>query len=258
MKLAIKTKQNALNDLSTECIQLANCMITEIDNYLKGSLANIKKEKRQIYNFILKKENEQADNIFLWAKSLQLLKRKRTDYLCCMKNFLCVDRNSSYDFIDIENLRKKIEKLERDYEEAKTIIQEKDRSIREYKEECENKQNEVKELEKKYNEISEKLNNVEKEFDKFKKICQENQNIINTYEAEKNLNINSHNACQKSLDQANTRIKSLDSDIANQKNNEETKKIPEQSQNKSPVILKVPNIIQEQKPKFVYPSVGNF
>lgn len=216
MKFIIKIKQNALNNLTTESIQLASYMIVEINSYLKRSLAYIKNNKNQIYKSILNRENEMADNIVSWAESIKLLNRNRSDFICCMKNLLCIDQNSSNELTYTESLKNKFGKLESDYEEAKNIIQEKERLLYEYKEKYENEQNKIKEIEMKSNEPSKKLDAAEKELDKWKKICEENQKIIENYEAETALNIKKYNeACKK--------INSIEKELVQAKNSVQEK-----------------------------------
>ncbi|OMJ81016.1 hypothetical protein SteCoe_18574 [Stentor coeruleus] len=184
LMLAIKDKLNALDNLSTETIQLASRMIIEINSYLKKNLAYIKKRKNQMYNFISENKNEQVDNIVSWAKSLEPLNRNRSDFICCMENLLYIDQNSLSELIDIKKLKNKIEELESIYGGAKNTIKKQEEELIKYKEMHENKLNEIKEIEKKYSEE------------------------VKQYEA----NLQSK---QNSLDQACIRIKKLESDIAN-------------------------------------------
>ncbi|OMJ65144.1 hypothetical protein SteCoe_39096 [Stentor coeruleus] len=182
LMLAIKDKLNALDNLSTETIQLASRMIIEINSYLKKNLAYIKKRKSQMVNFISENKNEQVDSIVSWAKSLKPLNRNKSDFICCMENLLCIDQNSLSELIGIEKLKNKIE--ENIYGGAKNTIKKQEEELIKYKEMYENKLNEIKEIEKKYNE----------------EVKQDEDNLQSK---------------QNSLDQAYIEIKKLESDIVN-------------------------------------------
>lgn len=236
MMFVIKAKQNALNILGTKSIQLARYMINEIKKYLKKNLDYINKKKGEIYHFISKKKHEQADNILSWADSLQLLHRKRSDFECSMINLLCIDENSPKEITEIQRFKKRIEELESNYKEAKDTIQQQEKKIIKYKEKYSIKENEIKEIKKIYNETNDNLCAAEKKLKKWKTECQENHRIIKNYEPEKALNVD-------------------------KKNNEEIKELANQNQPKPSVtqkpLLEPDNIIQDQKPKFVCPSVSN-
>ncbi|OMJ65258.1 hypothetical protein SteCoe_38681 [Stentor coeruleus] len=92
--LTINDKQNILDSLNSEIIQLANYMINEISH----RLAYIQKKENQIYT--LNNENEQ--DIVSLVKNLELLTRNKSHLVSCMKKLLCIYPNSLSEFIDIE------------------------------------------------------------------------------------------------------------------------------------------------------------
>lgn len=194
----IKKKQNALNNLCIESIQLANLLIIEISNLLEENLAYINKKKNQIRNLISSKQNEKVDNIISWAENLQLLKRKRADFIRGIKNLLRIDQNSANEVTYIEKLKIKIQKLESFFEEANNINKTQEKKLNKYKVKNITKSNEIKELKKKYNESNEKLDTAKKEIYDLKAINLENQKVIKNYEAEKVLYHKKYfDACQK-------------------------------------------------------------
>ncbi|OMJ65220.1 hypothetical protein SteCoe_38776 [Stentor coeruleus] len=257
----IRTKQNALDNLSTEITQLAKIMITKISNCLKENLTYISKEKRLIYNFIVNNQNEQADNLFAWAKNLQLLERNKVDFINSIKNILFIDPNFVNEMTTIEDLQRKCEKLESDYKMSNEKIQLQENQILKYEEICQKLssddklKSEVKTLQKDLEQTDSKCKLLESEIVKCNKMIEDMQAKIKHYET----NLQSR---QISLDQASTEMDALEIDTVNKKTIEETKEIPIQDLSKSQVtnksLVEASSNIQDSKPKFVYKSVGNF
>ncbi|OMJ65146.1 hypothetical protein SteCoe_39069 [Stentor coeruleus] len=203
----IRKKQNALKNLSLESIQLARFMNNEINTCLEENLVCISKKENQIYNFIINRKNEEADNIIAWAESLRLVNRNRANFIKNTKNLLCIDFKSENEITEIEKLEEKIEKLKSDYQKARNKIKVQKQKLAEYEKMYESNQNEIKKITNNYNETRRNLSILEDQLKDWENCCQDIDKIIQDYEVEKVSNI-------KKYDEACYKINILENELA--------------------------------------------
>lgn len=180
-----KKKQNALNKLTLQSVQLAGIMINEISNCLDANFACINYKKNQIMDFVLNKQSKQVDKIILWGNNFDLLNRDKTHFINIAKNLLCIENNSINIISELEQLKKEIEVLKNKYKESCEKAIEKENELIRYKNNYQILQKEIGFYSKKYFEAHGKFLSIKNELNNSEQTCREMHEKINACEAVK-------------------------------------------------------------------------
>lgn len=139
----VKSMQNALKRLDSESIQLAEIMISEINLILIENLAHTKERKQKIHNFILNKQNHEAEIIAGWANTLDLIHREKVEFIFNARSLLSITENSSREIGKISKLKNKIKVLKNSNKNFSDKIKDKEDEIDLLKNTCKKKQSEI-------------------------------------------------------------------------------------------------------------------
>ncbi|OMJ65277.1 hypothetical protein SteCoe_38637 [Stentor coeruleus] len=112
-----KSNQNALIHVENESIKLSQEMIKEVKNCLESNIYYLNKEKGKIKDLVFNNSGNEAQEISNWAKSLNISKRDKKQFILSTQKLLGVDNNSI-------NIVTDAEKLEDDYKKNKISLEE--------------------------------------------------------------------------------------------------------------------------------------
>ncbi|OMJ90114.1 hypothetical protein SteCoe_7602 [Stentor coeruleus] len=216
--LANKYK-NALTNLESDYIKLAQEIIFEVNKCLKDNIKYIKTKKNEIVNLILDQQNEEADTIINWANSLKVLQRERKQYNLSLRKLLDIENNSIKVVKD--------EKFEGEYKITAKKLKEACAHIKGIETELKKTQEENKKLKdqfesaKKNNETCVEIKGIETEL---KKTQEENKKLKDELESAKKILGEEKDLLEEKNLKLNKDLQDLQQDLSSEvKSNEEYK-----------------------------------